>query len=120
MSGNYPAGVTDNQPEFDRPDDPFWEAAANKESRDDAIERLQQAGMEPMSTAPLDREIIIVLEANLVKVKAFWQDDIFSGGCWMDANGDGATDGVWRHWDNDELIGWLPVPTALNPLIGGV
>lgn len=76
---------------------------------DDAVERLQNAGMEPMTTAPLDQEIILVLETNLVKVRAFWQDDIFSGGCWMDANGDGATDGVWRHWDNDELIGWLPV-----------
>lgn len=75
---------------------------------DDAVERLQQAGMEPMDTAPHDREITVVVEANLVKVRAFWGDSVFLGGRWWDANGDGATDSTWRHWYPEELTGWLP------------
>ncbi len=109
MSGNYPAGVTDNHPEFDMPN-------AAEPNRDDAIDALQQAGMEPMDTAPRDREITIVLEETLKKQRAFWQDGIFGGGSWMDADGDGAPDSApWLSWYPEEVIGWLPI----NEIAGG-
>lgn len=75
---------------------------------DDAVERLQNAGMEPISDAPRDREITVVLDETLKRQRVFWQDDIFGEGCWMDAYGDGATDSIWHNWRTEELIGWLP------------
>ena len=105
MSGNLPPGVTDRMI-----DEAYQGTEPPKpaDDRDDAIDALQQAGMEPVDTAPHDREITIVTEANLLKYRAFWQDGIFGSGSWMDANGDGATDSVWRRWDDEDLIGWLP------------
>jgi hypothetical protein len=108
MSGNYPAGVTDNHPYFDQPNAP-------EPNRDDAIDALQQAGMEPMDTAPKDREIVVILDdAKLTRERAYWQDNLWpvdgQTGAWWAANGDGAPDSPpWPHWQDDELLGWLEV-----------
>lgn len=106
MSGNLPPGVTDRM---------IDEACQGTEppmpanDRDDAIDALQQAGMEPMDTAPRDREITVVIEDGLRKQRVFWQAGLFSKGCWMDADADGAPDSApWPRWYTDDLIGWLP------------
>lgn len=76
-------------------------------------------GLRPMSEAPRDdytKPIIVILadidENEDPRREVFWDEVDWPNreGRWMDANGDGAPDGRWDWWTDDELAGWLPVP----------
>jgi hypothetical protein len=72
-------------------------------------------GLRPMSEAPradYTKPIIVILadydENKDPRREVFWSEALWSdGGLWFDANGDGAPDGKWDRWEDDELAGWL-------------
>lgn len=105
MSGWLPPGVTDADIDRAMQGDVPPE---HIDERAEAEEALWRSGMEPMDVAPRNREITAVLADTLKRQRVFWHDDVFGDGCWMDADGDGAIDSIWRSWTSDELLGWLP------------
>ena len=71
-----------------------------------------------MSEAPrgVYTKPIIVILADVCndedpRREVFWDEVEWTGeGHWMDANGDGAPDGHWDWWTDEDLSGWIEKP----------